>query len=182
MENIMKTAYCILGLVATVSFVTTVSEYKMDEYKAHIVLTESNDYPSVSHIENELDCMAMNIYREAEGEPFEGKVAVAQVTMNRVAHEDFPDSVCGVVYEKNVFMQRVVCQFSWHCSNRIRARTINARAYEESYEIAKKVILEDFELESVKDAIYFHSDSVSPNWRYQQVVKIGNHIFYKAQS
>jgi hypothetical protein len=37
-------------------------------------------------------------------------------------------------------MQRVVCQFSWHCSNRIRARTINARAYEESYEIAKKVI------------------------------------------
>ncbi len=39
-------------------------------------------------------------------------------------------------------------------------------------------MLEDFRLESVKDAIYFHSDNISPNWKYKQVAKIGNHIFY----
>lgn len=167
-----------MGVVSAVFFITAISTVKLDQYKAHAVLMQEIEHPTALDVEQQLNCMAMNIYREAAGEPFEGKVAVAQVTMNRVEHEDFPDSICDVVYEKNVFMKRVVCQFSWYCSGSTRARPVNSAAYNDSYEIAKKVMLEDFRLESVGDAVYFHSDSISPNWNYQLVTKIGNHIFY----
>ena len=68
--------------------------------------------------EKQLECLAKNIYFEAATEPFEGKVAVAQVTMNRVESGKFPADVCDVVFQKNTFYNRVVCQFSWYCEER----------------------------------------------------------------
>ena len=50
----------------------------------------------------QLECLARNIYFEAGGEPFEGKVAVAQVTINRANSGQFPNDICRVVYQKNV--------------------------------------------------------------------------------
>ena len=47
--------------------------------------------------ERQLGCLAKNIYHEAGSEPFEGKVAVAQVTMNRAANSQFPGDVCKVI-------------------------------------------------------------------------------------
>lgn len=177
MEHILKVILKLMGVFSAVVFITAISTVKLDQYKAQAALMQV-EHPTAAHIEQELSCMAMNIYREAAGEPFEGKVAVAQVTMNRVNHKDFPDTVCDVVYEKNIFMKRVVCQFSWYCSNSTRARPVNSSAYEESFEVAKKVMLEDFKLESLENAIYYHSDNISPNWDYQLVTKIGTHIFY----
>jgi len=124
----------------------------------------------------------MNIYREAGHEPFEGKVAVAQVTLNRVEHPDFPKDVCSVVHQKNVFMEKVVCQFSWYCDSKHRNRPINNAAYKESYEVAKKVMLEGFRLDGVKNALYYHADYVNPNWKHQRVAKIGTHIFYNERT
>ena len=124
----------------------------------------------------------MNIYREAGHEPFEGKVAVAQVTMNRVANGQFGKDVCGVVYQKNVVMERVVCQFSWACDSVHRNRPINKAAYTESYAVAKKVLLEDFKLDSLKEALYYHADYVNPRWSLDKIGKIGQHIFYKQKS
>lgn len=178
MENILKTLVSLIGIVIACIFVATISNFKINEYKEKSSTLTEYDHPTVGTIDEELACMALNIYREARGEPFEGKVAVAQVTMNRVKDADFPDTVCGVVHEKNIFMKKVVCQFSWYCTNRNHTRPANSVAYQESYEVAKKVMLENFELESVKDAMYFHADNISPNWNYQQVAKIGSHIFY----
>ena len=42
-------------------------------------------------------CLATAIYFEARGEPMVGQVAVAQVIVNRVYDERFPDTVCDVV-------------------------------------------------------------------------------------
>ena len=50
----------------------------------------------------QLECLARNIYYEAKGEPFEGKVAVAQVTINRMESGLFPNDLCKVVYQKNI--------------------------------------------------------------------------------
>ena len=50
-----------------------------------------------SHIDRELECLAKSIYHEAGGEPYEGKVAVAQVVISRAEHGNFPSSVCGVI-------------------------------------------------------------------------------------
>jgi spore germination cell wall hydrolase CwlJ-like protein len=182
MENVLRVLSSVLGIVLACIFVASISNFKINEYKTQVSTLSEYDHPTAGHIEEELACMALNIYREARGEPFEGKVAVAQVTMNRVAHEDFPDTVCAVVHEKNVFMKQVVCQFSWYCSSRNHVTPTNSVAYAESFEVAKKVMLEDFRLDSVKDAIYFHADTISPNWRYQQVAKIGAHIFYQDRS
>jgi spore germination cell wall hydrolase CwlJ-like protein len=128
----------------------------------------------------QLECLALNIYREAGYEPFEGKVGVAQVTLNRVASPDFPNDVCQVVYQKNVVYQRVICQFSWYCDQVHRNRPINPNAYQESMDVAKKVLLEGFRLPGLTDALYYHADYVSPGWRNKEkIVKIGAHIFYR---
>ncbi|NIO43392.1 MAG: hypothetical protein GTO41_26515, partial [Burkholderiales bacterium] len=48
----------------------------------------------------ELNCLALNVYHEARGEPMAGQYAVAEVTMNRVASRRYPNTVCKVVFQK----------------------------------------------------------------------------------
>jgi spore germination cell wall hydrolase CwlJ-like protein len=134
---------------------------------------------TASEVEKSLDCLAINVYREAGHEPFEGKVAVAQVTLNRVNSNKFPRDVCAVVYQKTRFTERVICQFSWYCDSKHRNRPVNDEAYEESYRVAKMVFLEDFRLESIRNALYYHADYVNPNWKLKRIAKIGTHIFYE---
>ena len=139
------------------------------------------DYMSAEEVEKNLNCLALNVYREAGHEPFEGKVAIAQVTLNRVESGEFPKEICAVVYQKgkNPFTDKIVCQFSWYCDARHRNRPVNEEAYDESYRVAKMVFLEGFRLESIEKALYYHADYVNPNWRLKRITKIGNHIFYE---
>jgi spore germination cell wall hydrolase CwlJ-like protein len=129
--------------------------------------------------EQQLGCLSKNIYYEAGYEPFEGKVAVAQVTMNRVASGLFPRDICKTIYQKNIVYEKVICQFSWACERNTGLRPPNNAAYKESEEVAKKVLLEDFRLPSLTDALYYHADYINPGWRKEKVAKIGHHIFYK---
>jgi spore germination cell wall hydrolase CwlJ-like protein len=127
----------------------------------------------------QLDCLTKNIYNEAATEPFEGKVAVAQVTMNRVDSGKFGKGVCGVVYQKNVIYEKVICQFSWACIPGIAKKTVYPALYKESEEVAKKVLLENFRLPSMTQAMYYHADYVNPKWGKPKITQIGHHIFYK---
>jgi spore germination cell wall hydrolase CwlJ-like protein len=129
--------------------------------------------------DRQLACLAKNIYHEAGYEPFEGKVAVAQVTLNRADHSAFPGGICEVIYQKNVIYQKVICQFSWACDRDTSVRPVNRAAYAESMEVAKKVLLEGFRLPGLKDALYYHADYINPGWRRQQIAHIGRHIFYR---
>jgi spore germination cell wall hydrolase CwlJ-like protein len=137
-----------------------------------------NSTITVAVRERQLGCLARNIYYEAGREPFEGKVAVAQVTLNRVESGKFPDDVCKTIYQKNVVYEKVICQFSWAC-DRDAGRPPNNDSYVESMEVAKKVLLEDFRLPVLREAMYYHADYVNPGWRKERVAKIGHHIFYK---
>ena len=178
MEKSFKVVSYILGLIAVAWLVTTMTTAKFQQLKQQNGLY-SNDVVSIQTREKQLDCLAINIYREAGYEPFEGKVAVAQVTLNRVQAGKFGKDVCGVVYQKNVVMERVVCQFSWYCDSTHRNRPINKEAYNESYEVAKKVLLEGFRLSVLKDALYYHATYVNPRWNLEKIGTIGQHIFYK---
>jgi spore germination cell wall hydrolase CwlJ-like protein len=129
--------------------------------------------------EKQLACLAKNIYYEAGGEPFEGKVAVAQVTLNRATNSGFPDDICGVIYQKNKMYEGVICQFSWVCNNAGNLKIVNQSVYFESMSVAKKVLLEGFRLPSLKDALYFHGDYINPGWKREKVAHIGHHIFYR---
>lgn len=172
------------GFIAVLIALTLVTSTKFSELKselAHRSLGLADT--SMTERTRQLECLALNIYREAGYEPFEGKVAVAQVTLNRVASPDFPNDICQVVYQKNVVYQKVICQFSWYCDHVHRNRPINPRAYEESMDVAKKVMMEGFRLPGLTDALYYHADYVSPGWRNKEkIVKIGAHIFYRPRN
>jgi N-acetylmuramoyl-L-alanine amidase len=129
--------------------------------------------------ERQLACLARNIYFEAGNEPFEGKVAVAQVTINRAQARGFPEDICQVIYQKNIIYQRVVCQFSWYCDRESASRIMHREVYTESMEVAKKVLLEGFRLPGLTQALYYHADYVNPGWKKERITKIGRHIFYK---
>lgn len=176
MEKSLRGINLLIGLVIVVLLTNFVILKKVDDLQKREIDPE---YMTATEVEKTLDCLAMNVYREAGHEPFEGKVAVAQVTLNRANSGKFPREVCAVVYQKSRFTERVVCQFSWYCDSKHRNRPVDEEAYEESYRVAKMVFLEDFKLESIKDALYYHADYVNPNWKLKRITKIGTHIFYE---
>ena len=92
----------VAGLWIVALAVITVSNNKLDELRSGVEAMPAG-YVTATEKIRQLDCLTRNIYWEAASEPFEGKVAVAQVTMNRLASGRFGDSVCGVIYQKNVF-------------------------------------------------------------------------------
>jgi spore germination cell wall hydrolase CwlJ-like protein len=181
MEKSIKLVSYLVGFLAVAFLVQNVTQKKFEVLKDANAYT-SQDVMSIKVREQQLDCLAINIYREAGYEPFEGKVAVAQVTMNRVKDGRFGKDVCGVVYQKNVVMEKVVCQFSWACDAVHKNRPVNKAAYNESYEVAKKVLLEGFQLSVLKDALYYHATYVNPRWPLDKIGQIGQHIFYKQKT
>jgi len=144
-----------------------------------VIWAQPVEFVSVKDRERQLKCMADNIYFEAATEPTEGKIAVAQIVMNRVDSADFPNDPCAVIYQKNVFYQRVVCQFSWYCDGSAQRQRIRQDLWREGYDAAVLVMMEGFRLPSLQNALYYHADYVNPQWRKTQVAKIGRHIFYQ---
>lgn len=124
----------------------------------------------------EVTCLAQNIYYEAASEPYEGKLAVAQVTLNRVKSGHFPSSVCGVVKQKT----NGVCQFSWFCEPAYDIR--DKYKWEESLLVARKALTTPVAHDLMKkmNAMYYHADYVNPRWPKQKITQIGRHIFYRA--
>lgn len=119
----------------------------------------------------ELGCLAMNIYQEARGETEKGKLAVAAVTMNRVKNKYYPNTVCGVVWQKK--------QFSW-TDLKIKYHVIrNTRAWEKAIIIAQRFMDGD-DWTGVGKATHYHATTVSPNWKSEDhlIAQVGNHLFY----
>ena len=181
MEKFIRFTTYVIGLIVVCLLVQNVTFAKMEKLREGQMLS-SPDIVSIKTRERQLECLAMNIYREAGHENFEGKVAVAQVTMNRAAHPSFPKDVCAVVFQKSVVIDRVICQFSWYCDTAHKSRPINQSAYNESMAVAKKVLLEGFRLDVMKEALYYHANYVNPRWNLEKIGSIGNHIFYKGKN
>jgi len=174
---VLTTITALLMIVALAGAVSLLNWALNSKQASYIVATSSNITAEMR--ERQLGCLAKNIYHEAGSEPFEGKVAVAQVTLNRANSSQFPGDVCKVIYQKNMFYERVVCQFSWVCDRETAFRPTNRTNYNESMIAAQKVLLEDYRLPSLKNALYYHADYINPGWKKEQVAKIGHHIFYK---
>jgi spore germination cell wall hydrolase CwlJ-like protein len=176
MLRILKIVLIVLGAIVAGSIAYKVITYKLETLKSAEAQEVSEVTASVR--DRQLQCLAQNIYYEAGYEPFEGKAAVAQVTLNRVESGKFPGDICKVVYQKNVVYDKVLCQFSWYCEGKAGVRPVNKVAYDQSMEAAKKVLLEGFRLPSLHNALYFHGDYINPGWNKERVAKIGRHIFY----
>ena len=179
--SMYRTGFRSMALVTAMLF-SLVAVYQVTQIKLRhlrVALDDRSEIVTVHDRERQLKCMADNIYYEAAMEPAEGKLAVAQVVMNRTESPDFPKDICQVIYQRNSFYQTVVCQFTWLCDGSVGRRPVQPQQYAESMEAAKKVLLEGFRLPSLKNALYYHADYVNPRWNKEQVAKIGRHIFYK---
>ena len=167
-----KSLLIILGIL--------VSCYTAPTISAEIVTAVSQKQVS-ENVQRQVDCLAKNIYYEAGSESYEGKLAVAQVTLNRVNSGKFPSDICSVVYQKTVDQNlRTICQFSWTCMVKELVNK-NKYVWEESYMIAKRALTEPVLHDTIAEsnALYFHAVYINPGWSKTKVVKqIGNHIFY----
>ena len=132
---------------------------------------------------SEIECLALNVYFEARGESELGQKAVANVTMNRVLDEAFPDTVCGVVRQGAMSgrkkVRRGACQFSWWCDGR-SDRPVDERAWDDSLQIAQTVYW-DRSRDVTDGSLWFHADYVDPNWAtaFDRGPTIGRHMFYR---
>jgi N-acetylmuramoyl-L-alanine amidase len=132
-------------------------------------LVINKTYQTVKATKKEILCLAKNIYYEARGEPLQGKIAVAQVTLNRVTHRtEFDASICQVVYAKK--------QFSWTGE---RHREPRGSDWQEAQVLAQLVIQGVAHIPGFR-ALYFHNQTVNPRWNRTRelVARIGNHTFY----
>jgi len=180
---LIKVAMFTALAVATGIALAKYTEQYFDSHAA--TLMSSADFtPSLAEKDRQLRCLARNIYFEGANEPVEGKIAIAQVTMNRVASEDFPNDVCSVVHQKFKVAGRYVCQFSWVCVTKHKPKVITNKQYEESLAVAKRVFYENYRLPGLTEALYYHATYVRPNWRRWKIklTKIGLHIFYKERN
>jgi len=136
-------------------------------------------------IEAALVCLALNVYHEARDQPLIGQVAVAQVVMNRVRDDRYPDTPCDVVMQGPTYTWaehypvRHRCQFSWYCDGK-SDNTTDQGAYDKALMIAHGVYygnLDDF----VEGATHYHAIYVLPEWAESKtrIVQIGEHIFYR---
>lgn len=124
-----------------------------------------------SYTSTDLYWMSRIINAEAEAEPYEGKVAVGNVILNRVKSSQFPNTVKGVVFE----YYNGIPQFSPVADGTIY-NTPNA----DSIKAAKAVFAGT---NVVGNATYFFNpDKSAGTWIVNNktyVKRIGNHVFYK---
>lgn len=162
----------LLLIVLLSVYTTTLSTEFVSSVTKKLVVQEYN---------KQVECLAKNIYWESASESYEGKLAVAQVTLNRVNSGKFPSDICSVVYQKTVNREdKTVCQFSWTClfnGKKVRDKY----EWEQSLMIAKRALTEPIlhDIIAQTNALYYHAVYVTPGWPKVKVVKrIGNHIFY----
>lgn len=125
-------------------------------------------------------CLAMAIYYEASGEPLQGKIAVANVVVNRVESDCFPMTVCGVVRQYKQF------SFYWDGKKEQPPRNFNSielKAWEESKLVAGAFLAEGGDGTNIADmtkgAEHYAADYVNKDWMAGlQGLTIGKHVFY----
>lgn len=123
-------------------------------------------------IELVLMCLSMNIFWEARNQNIAGQVAIAQVTMNRVANENYPNDVCGVVHELE--------QFSWQWDGKSDVPQ-EEEAWDRAQMVAKGVLAGSGHADLMDVNItHYHAVYVQPYWINSMtlVAKIGDHLIY----
>lgn len=137
-----------------------------------------------ANIDKELRCLALNVYHEARGEPIQGQLAVAYVTMNRLVSGRYPTSICDVVWQDR--------QFSW-THDTVSDVPTSKRQWQSAKRIAAFVYRNYYHFQRVtkgaadltRGALYFYAPTkAQPEWARKKTVtvKVGSHLFLKDHS
>lgn len=152
------------------------------------------------NFDNELTCLALNLYHEARSEKTAGMWAVGDVTINRVKSISFPNTICGVVKqgkykeswktarypdlseeERIYYPRRGMCQFSWWCDGKSDIPE-EIDSWYRALDIARLMIDNEIGLGLTDGADHYHADYIDPSWNDHMILitTIGNHKFYKS--
>ena len=122
-------------------------------------------------------CLTQAVYFEAAQESTLGQEAVAQVVLNRVRDPNYPNTVCGVVFEG---AERTTgCQFSFTCDGALSQGPVGW-AWRRAEAVAQRALAGHVATE-VGTATHYHADYVHPWWAptVTKIRQIGAHIFYR---
>lgn len=126
--------------------------------------------PQPQELSRELNCLAGAVYFEARGESQVGQLAVARVVVARAKSGRFPDTYCGVVFQRS--------QFSFvrgHAMPKVRR---HSKAWRTAVAIAQ--IAHGGSWDSpAEGALFFHAARVSPGWHLTRIARVDNHVFYR---
>tara|TARA_Y100001937_G_scaffold127647_2_gene200547 strand:- start:229 stop:780 length:552 start_codon:yes stop_codon:yes gene_type:complete len=150
--------------------------------------------------DNDLTCLALNLYHEARSERTAGMWAVGDVTINRVKSISFPNTICNVVKQGRMYEswktkrypdlseeERIYypvkgkCQFSWWCDGKSDVPE-ELDSWYRALDIARLMIDSDIGLGLTDGADHYHADYIDPDWNDHMILitTIGNHKFYKS--
>lgn len=195
MENVNTTRIA-LALMLALSVITLINlgvqVYKDENVVVRQIVSEPETLliEELSYTEEDLHCLALNLYHEARNELDAGLYAVADVTQNRVDDPRWPNTVCGVVYEAKMYTAasgkeypvRNRCQFSWYCDGR-DDKPRQGRSWEKSKYIARMFLTHDEFRGITQGATHYHATYVNPRWAtakgMHMIGQIGEHIFYR---
>lgn len=122
---------------------------------------------------DEVKVLALNMYHEARDQGINGMIMVGEVTLNRVNHPEYPDTVCEVVYQPG--------QFSWTTNSDQTPH--EEEAWEASLDLAEGLLSGEIEMVDNGATHFLNVDTVSflPRWArsFEVVGRIGDHTFYK---
>lgn len=126
------------------------------------------------HVEpKQLDCLAANIYYEGRNQPLFGQLAIGLTTLVRAREGNWPETICGVVYQPN--------QFSW-VGKKHKQPKWDERAYLRALTLSDQILSGDFDnLIPMFAPTYFHTTKVNPAWsqRLSKLAVIKDHVFYE---
>ena len=154
--------------------------------------------------QDDIDCLATNMYFEARSDGYAGMYATSLVVMNRVVDNRYPNTVCEVVKQGPVreswktrdnptiatkdrvfFPVKNKCQFSWYCDGKAD-NMYDEASLNTAKEIAK-IVLSDFAKNGAVDitegSTHYHTVAINPYWAnsrgMMKITQVGTHVFYK---
>ncbi|HEY5563610.1 MAG TPA: cell wall hydrolase [Clostridiaceae bacterium] len=131
-------------------------------------IVSTTQKPDIYVTEADIYLMSQTVFAESGGEPYEGKVAVASVILNRVRAPGFPKSVSGVILQKDAF-----------------SCVINGKVNTVPNESSYLAVLEALRGEdpTYKAVFFYNPKTATSIWmlstKKQDVKAIGNHVFFK---
>ena len=141
-------------------------------------------------LETAFICLALNTYHEAKNQSLVGQIATAQVVMNRVEDNRFPNTICEVVKEgptrpswedpDKEYPIKHRCQFSWYCDGKDDTPK-NEKAWRKAQDVAFLVLYNKIQLDVTEGATHNHATYVRPSWAKtkNRTTRIEKHIFYR---
>jgi spore germination cell wall hydrolase CwlJ-like protein len=130
-------------------------------------------------LDDPIICLARTIYWEARSSGVADMEAIASVVTNRLNHDGFPSTICGIVKQGQ---EQHACQFSWWCDGRPDLAQ-EEKSYAVAKEIARRAINRQLK-DPTNGALYFRRRGSTPDWakKYIKTATLDDHVFYKPRN